>query len=198
MRDARSVQRQRRHAARGTCRSSGPSGCAAPICCSSAAARAMAAGARVDVRAALEARRRLGLEAEALAGPPHRRRLEVRALEDHQLRAGADLGRRAAHDAADRLRPLGVGDHQHVGLERAVDAVQRPELLARLRAPDPQRPARELRVVERVRRLAHLEHHVVGDVDDRADAADAGRPRAVPASRPAEPPVDRTSNTCAQ
>ena len=36
------------------------------------------------------------------------------------------------------------------------------------------RPA-SLRVVERVGRLAHLEHHVVGDVDDRADAAHAAR-----------------------
>jgi hypothetical protein len=40
---------------------------------------------------------------------------------------GADLGVLSAHDAADRQRPRLVGDHEHVAVERALDAVQRPE-----------------------------------------------------------------------
>ena len=39
---------------------------------------------------------------------------------------------RAAHDAGDRLRAVAVGDHQHVGIELPVDAVERRDRLARL------------------------------------------------------------------
>ena len=41
-------------------------------------------------------------------------------------------------------------------------------------AADDERPAGQPLEVERVHRLAELEHHVVGDVDDVVDRADAG------------------------
>ena len=88
--------------------------------------------------------------------------------------AGADLGVAPAHDAADRGRALGVGDHEHVGVERALDAVERAQRLARPRAADHERRPRQPFEIERVHRLAELEHHVVGDVDDVVDRADAG------------------------
>ena len=52
-----------------------------------------------------------------------------------------DLGVLAAHDAGDRDRPLGVGDHEVVRVELALRAVERLELLARL-APGARRSAR--------------------------------------------------------
>ena len=76
----------------------------------------------------------------------------------------------AAHHAADRLGAFGVGDHQHVGGERARLAVERLDRFAGLRAPhDDRRPPRSCAQIERVHRLAELEQHVVGDVDDVAD-----------------------------
>ena len=130
-------------------------------------------GGGVDVRAALEARRGFGLQAEPLARAPHRGRLEVRALEHHQLRAAADLRWRAAHHAADRLRAIGVGDHEHVGSSARSTPSSVRSFSPAFRAPDAQRAPGELRVVEGVRRLPHLEHHVVRDVDDRTDAPHA-------------------------
>ena len=44
--------------------------------------------------------------------------------------AVADLGLLAAHDPGERDRALGVGDHQVVGHELAVDAVERAQPLA--------------------------------------------------------------------
>ncbi len=60
-------------------------------------------------------------------------RLEVRGLEQHRRRRLADLGLLAAHDPGERDRALGVGDHQVVGDELAVDAVERAQPLARVR-----------------------------------------------------------------
>ena len=45
---------------------------------------------------------------------------------------------------------------------------------AAARPADDDAPSANLLEIERVHRLAHLEHHVVGDVDDVVDRADAG------------------------
>ena len=142
-----------------------------------------------DVAAALEADRRLRLQPEPLARAADRRRMKVGALEGDEPRRGADLRIVTAHHAADRARVLGVGNHEHVRLERAVGAVERADALAGTRAPDDERAPRQPLEVERVHRLSELEHHVVGDVDDVADRADAGRGQAVgePLGRGARP-----------
>ena len=44
-----------------------------------------------------------------------------------------DLGLGAAHDAAERLRAFGVGDHEHRGVELAHLLVERAQRLARPR-----------------------------------------------------------------
>ena len=80
----------------------------------------------------------------------------------------------AAHHAADRLRAIRVRDDEHVRLERALDAVQRPQRLAGARAPNHEPPSGNALEIERVHRLSDLEHHVVGDVDDVVDRPDAG------------------------
>ena len=67
-----------------------------------------------------------------------------------------------------------VGDDQHLRIERAIDAVERRDALARCRAANPDFAARELLEVERVHRLAELEQHVVGDVDDVVDGTHTG------------------------
>ena len=85
-----------------------------------------------------------------------------------------DLRVSSAHHAGHRRGTLGVGDDEHVLVERALDAVERLQRLAGGRAPDHEPAAAEPRQVERVHRLAHLQHHVVGDVDDVVDGADAG------------------------
>ena len=73
-------------------------------------------------------------------------------------------------------RPIGsgvVGDQQVFGVERAGLVVQRDQLLARVGAADDDAAGQLVQVVA-VDRLAELEHHVVGDVDDERDRADAG------------------------
>ena len=140
---------------------------------------------RVDVGAPLETRRGFRLEAQLLARPADALRIEERALEHDGLRGVAHFRTAAAHDAGDRLRLVGVGDDQHLRIERAVDAVERRDALAWRRAADANFAARELVEIERVHRLAELEQHVVGDVDDVVDGAHAGRlqPRREPGGR---------------
>ena len=102
-------------------------GAPAPICCEQRAARAMPTGGGVDVGAALEPRRRLGLQAEPLARPAHRRRLEVRALEHDRRVVAADTSESAPPItpaiACARSRSAMTSMS---GVERALDAVERP------------------------------------------------------------------------
>ena len=88
----------------------------------------------LGVDALLPARLALGAHAVALTAAQHRQRLEVRRLQQDPRRLAADLGVRAAHDAADRDRPLRIRDHEVVGVELAGRAVERLERLARLDA----------------------------------------------------------------
>ena len=75
----------------------------------------------------------------------------------------------AAHDAGERDRPGGVGDHQHVRRQLGLLAVDGHQLLAGPGPADDDPPAFEPVEVERVQRLARLEHDVVGDVHDVVD-----------------------------
>ena len=145
---------------------------------------------RADVAAAFEADRRLGLEAQPLARAPDRRRVEIRALEHDVARRGADLGVVAAHHAADGARPIAVGDDEHVGLERAVDAIERADALAAARQTNDDRATGEALEVEGVHRLPELEHHVVGDVDDVRDRTDARGRQSIHQPRGRRPDAD--------
>ena len=78
----------------------------------------------------------------------------------------------AAHDAGEPERLLLVADEEQVGLEIEHLAVQQRERLAGAREAHDD-GAVEQAVVVRVQRLSLLEHHVVGDVDDRRNRADA-------------------------
>ena len=126
---------------------------------------------RRDVRAPLESHGRFGAETERAAGRPHRLRLEPSRLEHDSRRRNADLGVRAAHDAANGTGLRGVGDDQHVRAQRTGLAVERRQRLAGTRRPDDDRRPFEPRDIEGVHGMAELKEHVVGDVHHVADGA---------------------------
>ncbi len=77
---------------------------------------------------------------------------------------GCDLAFQPAHDARDGLRPDGVGDHQHVGLEPVLGAVNGREKLARLGATNDDPTPVELVQIKGVQRLTHLVQNKIGHV----------------------------------
>ncbi len=149
MRDAPELDVSAAAAATGRRRRAEPRGRPAPIACEERRGAGDAERRRADVAAAFEADRRLGLEPEPLARAPDRRRVKVGALEHDAARRGANFRVVAAHDAAHRAGAIAVGNHEHVGIERAVRAVERPDALARTGAPDDDLPARQPRVDRR-------------------------------------------------
>ena len=147
-----------------------------------------------DVAAAFETVARFAAQSERLAGAPDVRRLEVSALDQHVLRGVVNLRVQPAHHARQRDAVLLVGDEQGLGGQRAFLSVERLELLALRRAAHDdgghvaadvrRRSGRSVRlvtsaatgeqvIIERVQRLADFEHHVVRDIHDIVDAADA-------------------------
>ena len=126
----------------------------------------------------LEARGRLGAQAKRArrlpdAGAAERGRLEedVRRRLGHRRLFSADHAREGD-------RPLRVGDHEHVGRQVTLDAVQPKQPLLVPRPTHLDRRPPELREVERVQRLRVLEQDIVGDVHDVVDRPHAGRPKA--------------------
>jgi hypothetical protein len=129
---------------------------------------------RFDIGAALEPIRRFGREPQPLARSPDGDRLEPGALECNEIGRSRHLAVGAAHDPADGLRPVGVGDDQYVGRERPVLFVERRDPLSGTRRPDADLAPAEPLEVERVHRVPELDQDVVGDVHDVVDRADAG------------------------
>jgi hypothetical protein len=98
---------------------------------------------------------------------------EVGHLQEHIGGRGVDLSRRATHDAGQADGAAGVGDHQVVWIQLALDAVQRDQRLPGKGLPDvDQRAGQQLDVVG-VDRVADLDHDVVGGVHDVGDRTDA-------------------------
>ena len=85
----------------------------------------------------------------------------------------------AAHHAGQGDRLLGIGDHQVVGAELALLAVERGQRLALARAAHHDAAAGELLQIESVQRVAQLEQGQVGGVDDVADGAHAAGAQAL-------------------
>src|SRR5438309_666462 len=78
----------------------------------------------------------VGVEPEGARGPADGAGIEVGGLEEDRGRGRRHLGGAPTHDAAHGDGPLGVTDHEHVGGEGAVLAVERAEPLAGAGAPD--------------------------------------------------------------
>ena len=134
----------------------------------------------VLVHAADVAVGRLARQAKLRRRVLRRRRLEKRGFEEDALRlALGDAGVLAAHDAGDAVRTRRVADHQHRRVKLARHAVQRLDRLALFRAADDDRAPLQLRVVEGVQRRADFHEHVVRDVDDEAERADAAELQAL-------------------
>src|SRR5205085_9598180 len=91
---------------------------------------------RID--AALEPAARLAGAAELLSGPRDMLRFEKSDLEDHIGRIGTDARMLAAHDSADVMDLVGVGDHAHRGIEDIFLLVEREHLLALAGTPRPE------------------------------------------------------------
>ena len=119
------------------------------------------------------------MQREVARGAANRAGVEPGGLEQHVVRTARDLRLLATHHAGQRHRTLPVGDHQVVGRECAVDAVEGAQCLARLRPPyDDLRIFKQVEI-EGVRRMPHLEQHVVRQIGDVVDAADAAQLDAV-------------------
>jgi hypothetical protein len=71
-----------------------------------------------------------------------------------------------------------IGDDQRLGIELAIDVIERLEALPCPGEPDDDPALVDGGCVERVDRLAQLEHHVVAHVDDVADRSLPGREQA--------------------
>ena len=106
----------------------------------------------------------------------HRQRREERTLQEHVPGLGVDAAAGTAHHASQCQRAVGVGDQQRLRIGLDVLAVQQRERLVCLgHAHDDL--VTELRAVEGVHRLAELNHDVVGNIDDRIDAANTAAPQ---------------------
>ena len=105
--------------------------------------------------ALLEARGRLAAQPEPLRGAVDVRAVPGRDLHQHARRVVVDLGARAAHDAGDRRRPVGVVDDAASRRRACAPASSSVvDLLAVARAAHDEPPAGDAVEVEGVQRLA--------------------------------------------
>ncbi len=131
--------------------------------------------ADLEVGAALEAVRRVGVHAELLRPDPDAAAVEVRALEQHVGGALRHFGVETAHDAGESDGARTVGDDQHLRIELAFLAVERHDLLAGARAPHVDLAAGNGGEIVGVHRLTALPEAEVGGIDDVVDRARADR-----------------------
>ncbi len=139
--------------------------------------RVLPQGVRVDP--ALVPVGTVGGEAELARGPTDPGRLEIGHFEDEVGRRLVDLGPGAAHDPGHHQRLVGVGDHEHAGVEQPLLPVEGHEFLALVGAADHQPPAADFFRIESVNRLAGLEHHEIAHVDHVVDRAQPNRLQAL-------------------
>ena len=119
-----------------------------------------------------------------LAGAEHRDRVPVGRLDDDGRRRVGHLGGLAAHHAAEPDHAGVVGDHEVLGGQLPVGAVEGGQPLALVGTAYDEGSLEPVAVVA-VDRPADLEHHVVGDVDGQRDRPHPGQadPRGQPVGR---------------
>ena len=122
------------------------------------------------VNLALKANGGVGDQRQVAAGVRGATGVEAGALDHHIDGVVLDLGIHTAHNTGQRHGALAVGDEAHAGVEHALLAVERRELLILLGGANHHAtPALALGKgvqVKGVQRLTGEHHHVVGDVDD--------------------------------
>ena len=128
--------------------------------------------AAAEIDAALEAITGVADEPKPARFALDDRRAPERAFEKHGGRRIVDARVLAAHDAGEAQRLFLVADEQQIRLEIEHLPVEQRELFAGVGEADHD-GAIEQPVVVGMQRLAEFQHHVVGDVDDGGDRADA-------------------------
>ena len=103
-------------------------------------------------------------------------RFEPGAFDQNIFCGEGDFGVGAAHDAADAdgAGAIAVEDDGERGIEGAFEAIERANFFAGFGAADADAVIADLIVIVSVERVAKLEHDVIRNVDDIADAGDAG------------------------
>ena len=132
---------------------------------------------RVDVL--FKFRGRVGAHTERQRRLADGRAEEVGGLEHHVHRVRHDLTVFAAHDARQTHGLFLVRDHEHIRLQIADVAVERGERFILARAAHDDLAAVYIAVVKGVHRLTVFDHHIVRDVHDVVDGADARRAQAL-------------------
>ena len=128
------------------------------------ATSALATGAGVEVRAALEAVRGVGVQAVAARAETDTDGVEPRGLDQDVLGLRGNHGVPAAHDAGQAQSLRVVGDDEIVGFERVLGAIEKLEPLALAREADDD-SAVELVQVKGVGGMAHPLQNEVGGID---------------------------------
>ena len=109
--------------------------------------------------------------------------VEVGGLKEHHGGIAHDLAVGPAHDARHADGLIFVADAEHGGGQVPLIAVQRLDGLALPGGADDDVAALHAGEVEGVHGLAVFQHHIVGDVHDVVDGADAGVPQPLPHPR---------------
>src|SRR6266567_335030 len=106
---------------------------------------------------------------------------EPGALNQDIFRGKRNLRFRSAHDSAnaDGSRAVTIGDHADVRIKLALDAIECFHFFVLLGAADDNFVITDFVVIEGVKSVAELEHNVIGNIDDVADAGNAGSFEAV-------------------
>ncbi len=125
---------------------------------------------RIDT--ALEAMRGVGVQPELARATDDCGRCEVRRFEEHAGGRVGHAGVEAAHHAGQRDGPVGVGDDEEAGVDRRLAFVEQFQRFTGAAVAHADRACKPVGV-EGVHRLAEFQHHQVGDVDQRADRAQA-------------------------
>ena len=128
------------------------------------------------IHAALEALTGIGRQPVTTATSRDGGGREPGDFEHHAGRLGRHAGAYAAHHTGHRDRPCGVGDDKHIRREFYGTTIEQIAGLPAARETHIE-PALDLVEIVGMHRLAELEDDVVGDVDDRADAALPGAPQ---------------------
>ncbi len=125
-------------------------------------------GRRVEVGAALEAVRGVGVDDVAFGGAADGALLEPGSFDEDVFGLGGDHGVPSTHDAGEADGFLFVGNDEVVGIEGAFDSIEGAEFFAFAGAANDD-AAFELVEVEGVGGMAHAEGAVVGGVDGVGD-----------------------------
>jgi hypothetical protein len=102
---------------------------------------------------------------------------EPGAFDENVFCGERNFGFCTAHNTADADGPraITIADDGERGIEGALDAVESTDFFAGFCAADDDAMITDFVVVEGVKRVAELEHDVVRDIDNVADAGNAGR-----------------------